>query len=666
MALLSQTFGQPLKEVPLYMLLEVAEERLEAKDYYNALDLYEQAYKEERNDEVAYKIAQLHYKLRDFKRAERWYRRVTDKDESDKWPEAIFDYARILKMNGKFQDAIDVFNYYANIVQADDKLAKADLEVAGIQMAVNMKQPIELVIENLGRRVNSSYSDFAPHYTAEGDLYFSAMDSKEVIFLNGEEGDYHSKVYTTSLDTEKNRWDKPKALKKINREGFHTGNVTISDDASVMYFTRALMDGNELQESAIYFSTASNKGNWTGPNPVSGINGNHIATHPAVGDLFGTEVLFFSSDQDGGEGGFDIYYATKRGDGEFGLPVNLGPTINTPGDEVTPFYLNNVLYFSSDGHPSLGGFDIVSADWDGAQWAKPRNMGMGYNSTFDDLYFTVKEEGKKGFLVSNRISDETRSVKSKTCCDDIYSFDIRDIVIDLLALVYDGNVPLEGASVTLSEMEGNTTGKSRTNKNDSGNDFNFLLDMDKSYKAIVERDGYFPAEFEFNTVGLIDDHTIERLVRLEKAPESESETEIITINEPIRLNNIYYDFDDDKILTDAEKDLSFLLDLLDQYDDMEIELSSHTDAQGGDSYNQRLSQRRAQSAKNWLVDRGVDSDRIEAIGYGEEQILNRCVNGVNCSDDEHRFNRRTEFKIIAGPTSIEIKKEVLGGSEKKN
>jgi outer membrane protein OmpA-like peptidoglycan-associated protein len=196
------------------------------------------------------------------------------------------------------------------------------------------------------------------------------------------------------------------------------------------------------------------------------------------------------------------------------------------------------------------------------------------------------------------------------------------------------------------------------------NDFQFALDQDKAYKVLMEKEGYMPAEFEFNTVGMIDNQTIRRTVKMARKID-DSTMETVTINEPIRLNNIYYDFDDDKILPDAEKDLGFLLELMKKYPDMVIELSSHTDAQGNDDYNERLSQRRAQSAKNWLVARGVSESRIEAVGYGEKNILNDCINGINCTDEEHRVNRRTEFKIIAGPTTIEIKKSDLGDQKKK-
>ena len=257
-------------------------------------------------------------------------------------------------------------------------------------------------------------------------------------------------------------------------------------------------------------------------------------------------------------------------------------------------------------------------------------------------------------------------MKSKTCCDDIYQFHIRDIVIDLITTVYDGTVPLPGTKVTVFEVDRGKTGKSQQQVNDKINDSQFPLDQDKAYKVLIEKEGYMPAEFEFNTVGVVDNFTVRRTIKLAKKVPDNSGMETVTINEPIRLNNIYYDFDDDKILPDAEKDLGFLVELMKKYPDMVIELSSHTDAQGNDAYNERLSQRRAQSAKNWMVSKGIKESRIEAVGYGEEFILNDCFNGIDCSDELHRVNRRTEFKIISGPTTIEVKKSDLGDQKKKD
>lgn len=194
--------------------------------------------------------------------------------------------------------------------------------------------------------------------------------------------------------------------------------------------------------------------------------------------------------------------------------------------------------------------------------------------------------------------------------------------------------------------------------------FEEQLEPDENYIYIVSKKGFIPDTLRFDTNDISTSTTIEKSVRLvpipepepepepEPIPEPEPEPEVILLNEPIRLENILYDFDDDKILPDAEIDLQYLLELMQTYPDMVIELSSHTDAQGDDEYNRSLSQRRANSATKWLTNRGIAINRIQSVGYGESQIINQCTNGVECTDDEHRFNRRTEFKIIAGPTSV--------------
>ena len=192
--------------------------------------------------------------------------------------------------------------------------------------------------------------------------------------------------------------------------------------------------------------------------------------------------------------------------------------------------------------------------------------------------------------------------------------------------------------------------------NPSGNDFSFVLQPEKSYIAIATRDGYYPDTVKVNTVGIKKSQNVERKFTL-RAIKKEPDSIVVKINEPIVLNSIYYDFNDDKILPDAEKDLQFLVDLMNKYPDMKIELSSHTDSRGKDDYNIALSQRRADSAKRWIVAKGINTDRIVAKGYGETQLRNGCANGVECDEEQHRLNRRTEFKIIAGPTSITIERK---------
>jgi len=649
--------AQPLSEIPYPFKLEAAEESYAKKDYYNAVDWYEQCYQETREMELAIKIADCHYKLRDYKRAERWYRRIVQKDVENTNPEAKFIFGLLLKMNGNYDEAEEVL-YQVVTEQADPALmSKAKLELDGIKLAKSMKRPDDLLVESLGRNVNTRYTESSPALDAEGNLYYITFNTDEVILVEENNKDYHARVYQTRLNNRGN-WEKGREFnQKMDRPGFHNSHISFSQNGDRLYFTRAVVSGGELTSSLLYYCDGGSRG-WGAPQEIESLNGRFLNQHPVTGDLFGSEVLLFSSDRPGGFGGMDLYYCPINQDGSFGQPVNLGEPINSEGDDLTPFYQEGTLYFSSNGWPGLGGFDIFKSEWNGTSWQIPQNMGKGFNSSVDDLYFSLGGEDS-GFLVSNR--DGTRSVKSNTCCDDIFTFAKKEIIINLIAIVFEEETPLPGATIHLYEKIGEELGYPDIQTNSESNEFDFALDSDKAYRVIVGKEGFSSDTADFNTVGVRESKIFRGTFRLKRAMEiTEPETEIITRNEPIRLNNIYYDFDDDKILPDAEGDLDFVYDLMVEYPDMVIELSSHTDSRGNDAYNADLSQRRANSAKRYLEIRGIDPNRVRAVGYGESRILNSCTNGVQCTETEHRLNRRTEFEIIAGPQSIEVKREVRG------
>lgn len=650
--------AQPISSSTREKNLETAEEQYDKNDFYNARTYFERAYDQGRDADLAIRIGELNYLLKDYRRAASWYKRVLRRDRTNQYIEVRYDYATVLKMRGEYDEALEEFEYYLEHGKDERKKELARREILGIQLASGMEEDLSITVENAGRIINGKFVETSPFLDQDGTLYFSTIRSDEVIVLDDKTTDHYAQIYSAqpNEDNERKPWKKPKTLSdEINREGFHTSNVSLSRDGSRMYFTRATLQGNKVDSSVAFVSQRKAKG-WGSPVALEGVNGDYIVRHPAPGELFGSEVLFFSSDMEGGEGGFDLYYSTLEGEGKYSLPTNLGPEINTPGDEITPFYQSGELFFSSNGHPSLGGYDIFKSTWNGTTWSEVENMGLSYNSTYDDIHLSFNNDGSKGYMVSNRPGTTTRSVGSKTCCDDIWAVKKREIVIDVIATVVDedGN-ELTDATGELTNL-GNKDADIKTKSSGDKNILKFGMDAESAYKLVVKKEGYYPAEKEFNTVGKLEDYTYKRQFVLKKVPVSDDE-EVYTINEPIRLSNIYYDFDDDKILPSAEPDLQRLLELLNTYSDMVIELSSHTDSQGNDDYNQRLSLRRAESAKNWLVSRGIKSSRIKAVGYGEEQILNDCVNGVDCTDEEHRFNRRTEFKIIEGPTSITVKKQ---------
>jgi len=640
-------------------MIQTADERIEEGDYYNALDWYRQAYNESKATDLAMSIGYSYYKLRDFKNAERWYTRILKDDVDNIFIDDRYAYGRTLRSLGEFEKAIEQFNMIREL-SADQKLiALSELELTGMAKVPSFAQNEDVLVSFASDEINNGTGEYSPVQYDDKTLYFTSFQSRKETVLDGTEEDYESKVYFTEMSAE--GFGKPKALGiKVNREDYHQGNISFSQDKRTMYFTRQVIENDVVVSSTIYKSKFTDDDEWGYATPLEGINGDFIATQPSPGELFGQEVLFFASDADGGSGGLDIYYSVIRGE-SMGQPVNLGPVINTPGDDITPSYNDGKLYFSTESRPGFGGYDIFTSTWDGNRWSVAENMGNNYNGLFDDYYLSFNEEGSRGYLVSNRPDPKKKKLKSETCCYDIYNFAIKELNIDLLVGVgSEDEKPLNGATVEVSDLTIYDEPRSQTLPEEYR--FEFGLFPERKYQVITSKEGYISDTLEFMTNGIVEDETIRKKVLLRTVPPVDEDpgfiTETVTINEAIRFDNIYYDFDKWDILPESESDLNIILNLMNEYSDMVIELSSHTDSRGQTAYNQNLSQKRAESARQWLLDKGVQGSRIIPKGYGEAVILNKCVNGARCTTEEHRFNRRTEFKILEGPQTIEIRREV--------
>lgn len=677
--------AQPIGKSSYEMRVAVAADKVKEKDYYNAVILYEEAYEERKDERLLPIIASLNLKLRDYAKAQRFYGQALRRDKAGKLVELRYDYARALKMNGQYAEAIPEFQKFLETNPSDSLRELVEAEIAGAELALSYaNETPKIGLTSADRDVNSPFSEYAPAFSRGGSMYYAGFNRPDVIIVDEDNQDYHAKIYVTSWDADPEEgWKKPDSLgQEINRPGFHTSSVSFSSDGNRMFFTRSVLQGNEVAESKIYYSVGGD-GAWGAANEVVGVNGTYIAKHPVVGELFGKEVLFFASNQEGGFGGFDLYYATAKGEGVYGDPVNLGPKINTPGDEVTPFFFKGTLYFSSNGHSGLGGQDILYSAWNGAIWSEPRNMGPGFNSPQDDQFFTLDEGGYYGALTSNRPGG--RYVRSRTCCDDIYTFAIEKIKAELVVGLFDEKKKqLKGATVQVIPMEVLGEGTPNSKSNPTGNRFDFPLELDRSYKIKASRQGFFPDSVVINTTGLTKSKVFEQRFFLKQLPPPvvEPEYDTITLQQAIVLENILYDFNDDKIKTESESDLNVVLELMNTYPEIVIELSSHTDYRGNDQYNEGLSQRRAESAKRWLTAKGIAAARIIAKGYGEKvpQTISARVAQVDSvfregdvltqayidtleleADREraHSINRRTEFKIVQGPTTITIKRTSL-------
>ena len=656
-------FAQPINRATPEANLKAAEEAVANNNPYAALDLYEKVYESNKDKNVAAKVAKLNYDLRDYEKAEKGFSRLVLRDRKQEFTELKYWYAMAMKFNAHYAEAVDMFNQYVAEGKDPVLVASSKVEIVGSELGKKAKQPDNLLVANIGKKANSPQTESSPSYSG-GELYYSSLLAKDVVTLDGKQGDWYAKVMTSNRAGVE--FSDPTPLgEQINREGWHQGNVSVTPDGKTMYFTRVQIEekGQTLQESKIYYSPKGADG-WGAAKEVAGVNGDYIAKHPCEGDLFGERVLFFVASMPGGKGGYDLYYAPKKAEGQFGLPVNLGDVINTAGEEASPFYRDGKLYFSSNGRPTLGGLDVFESQWNGSKWSEPKVLPLGVNTSLDDQYYTQAADGMSGFVVSNRPGPN--NLKSKTCCDDIYAWEFERIKVNLNALTFrrkrvgeKDNQPLNGSTVQVIDVTDKNPVNVEEKTNAATNDFAFMLIPDKSYRVIAVHEGYVPDTLEFNTVGVKKTITVDKklTLRMVKPVKVEPDSIVVTKNEPIRLNKIYYDYDDDKILAESEPDLQFLVDLMNKYPEMTIELSSHTDSRGKDDYNERLSQRRADSAKRWMVAKGIKDVRITPKGYGETQILNGCINGEDCEEDDHRFNRRTEFKILSGPTSITIQRK---------
>lgn len=658
--------AQPLRTVTYETMIETGDLSAEKNDYASAIEWYGKAYDISKDKHLKVAIGDLYMKLRDYKRAQRNYERAMKRDKDGEFEFLRIDLARAMKFQGNYKDALSEFRTVEATSDNDTLRQAAKFEIEGIMATQDYPQNIEAVIGFGGKEINTGSGENSPCNYVDGALYFSSFNRNKTIVLDGSEDDFYAKIYSTTIDGE-GKYGKPQELHdKINRPGYNNGGVSFSSDGRTMYFTRNVLEVNELLSSKIFTSTRGDT-EWLGANELDVVNGDWLALHPYEGELFGDKVLYFVSDMDGGYGGKDIYYSKITGD-TYGQPVNLGPKVNTAKDDITPFYQDGTLYYSTDGKPGFGGFDIHFTSWNGEEWSEPSNMGHNYNTAQDEMYLRFAKDGSGGFLVSNRPAKNKKRFKgSETCCDDIFVVNLRELVIDLIAKVTDEEgTPLAEATIELINEDAATDEPAESKTNVSSNEFNFLLDGDTNYRLVVSKDGFYPDTLTvFNTIGILDDYTVKKTIKLKAKPiEPEidpEETVVVDAYEPIRLNNIYYDFDKASIQENSFDDLDYLKELMDQYPDMVIELSAHTDSRGPKRYNRDLSQRRAVEAAKYLKKNGISSSRVKPKGYGETRILNGCTDKVDCTEEQHQENRRTEFKVLSGPQFITIKKRVTGG-----
>lgn len=583
------------------------------------------------------RLAESYWKMNDYESAENWYARVVQQANSS--PENLLRYGEVLKMNGKYAEAKQQLETYASQTGNAPFVA---VQIAGCDSALRwMASPTLHRLQNEAA-VNTVNSEFSV-FPVGNQVYFTGEPvGKSSENTYGWTGNAFLRVYTAPLSSEGNLGTPSFAGSDLNSGAYHVGPIAVGDNGKTLYVTRTY-SGKEGEQQKVaghkyrtqmleLYSYHMENGAWVAEpfayNNVKEYSVGHAALSADAG------VLYFSSDMPGGHGGTDIWYSERQADGTWGSPVNAGPTINSAGDELFPGVgPDGMLYYASDGFPGMGGLDIFRSTGSKNQWSRPENLKYPVNSASDDFAYLVygeDETGFRGFLASDR--------KGGKGGDDIYSFSFTKPKIIIILKGTTSNKAtgerLPSTTVTLYDGEREIVAKQQSN--DKGT-FEFVLDRDKDYMVLGKKEGYHADSAKVSTQGVSQSDTLEVALLLEP---------VFRVGQTFELENIYYDFDKHNIRRDAAMILDELVRTLRDNPTLKIELSSHTDSRGSRAYNEALSQRRAQSAVDYLVSRGIERGRMVAKGYGETRLVNRCADGIACSSEEHQANRRTEVTVL--------------------
>jgi outer membrane protein OmpA-like peptidoglycan-associated protein/tetratricopeptide (TPR) repeat protein len=581
------------------------------------------------------RLADCYRKMNNYEDAETWYARVVAVPESK--AENLIRYGEILKTNGHYDEAKKALQQYAAKTGDSKRVAN---DISGCDSArVWMANPTVHKLKNEAA-VNTEYAEFSAFPVADQVYYTAEPDPKLLSKTYGWTGNSFLRVFTANRTTDNALSASAIADKNINAETYHVGPVASNKAGDVLYITRTYpgKDAELTKEAKRTYRTNNLElfiqkkinGTWQKPEPfaynkVKEYSVGHASLSPDE------KILYFASDMPGGSGGTDIWYSMLNADGTWAAPVNAGNRINTAGNELFPSVApDGTLFYSSNGLPGMGGLDIFSSKGQLAQWSQPLNVRYPLNSAGDDFALVTNEAQNLGYLSSNR--------KGGKGDDDIYSFSYRKPKI-ILALTGITHNKKTGAVLPQSAVTLYVGNRTVLAKQDSKVDGSFFFELDEAsdYNVIATKAGFYADSASVTTRGLKKSDTLKVALYL---------TPLLEKGKTLVLENIHYDFDKANIRPDAAKILDELVRTMRDNPTLKIELASHTDSRGVDIYNLDLSQRRAQSAVNYLVSRGIARDRMVAKGYGETRLLNRCGNGVKCSATEHQANRRTEFTIL--------------------
>ena len=623
-------------------------------DVYSSVDIMEALVIKEGTEGNYWKLAEMYRSINYYSKAKDYYFKIGN---SAQYPLASYFEAIMTKQTGDYEGALFKLK---TIVQTP---AHQDLEIkneiAGCEIArFNITNPLDIDLKHLNESVNSSYSEKSPMLKSDSLLIFASVYSDSLI---------QEKAIEPGKKKNKNQFFKAVLTDGVWKgDGLYEGLMNASDvdvanstfhpQSPYVYFTRCMLTSGKRKCDLYRIKKNASEPPEILPEPLN--DPKCSSTQPALGtDKDGKLVLYFVSDRDGGKGRNDIWYATYDSmTNGFVNPQNAGAQINTRMDEFTPYYEGETraLYFSSNGWPGMGGFDIFKNIGNEKEWGEVSNVGYPLNSPADDLYYILNSNRDGGFLTSNR--DGGFSIKHPNCCDDIYEFKQRSPVSSVLEVEVEGfETMLDSLGeplVSLYLSSADSCVRMRDNKivkelcdvlieeiklNKGSNKCFFKISVGSDYEIKTFQSGSLAKSLKVKVSKEEYTDTLKALIKLKEYSK-----------DAITIKNIYYEYKKSE-LTDTSKMIidSVLLKLLNDNPHIILEISSHTDSVGSFNYNYHLSQRRAKSVVDYLISNGIESAQLKAQGYGELKPIVHNTNLDGSDNVEGRaMNRRTEFRII--------------------
>lgn len=613
--------------------IRYADKQMELMNYTHALEVYEQAYANKPNYTTAKKVAGAEDVLRDYDKSYEWWKTTVGYDEATN-----SDYAQFLRA----AQLTDNFDEAVSIVEAKGVSADS-LDVAKL-LTLQSKRKVKL---EPAEGLNSAGSDFDLAVDSNGNKYF----------VSDRGGIYPSEMPSLRFDA-KNKYFSDEKSDFTDREYFSvykqdtTGNVTelVSNVPGTYNFSDPSYDKGQgilfysitrdikkvkkrddiVVQPEIYYSKLNADGTMEG---FYAVPFNDSIRYAVMNPYVDEEArrLYFTSDMPGGMGGTDLYYATYDSEMTFGAPVNLGSTINTSGNESHAFRKGDKFYFSSTGHPGVGGMDIFQADYTVTQYSNVQNMGMPINSLADDFAYreVVDQNGKEEvYLSSNRNGGQG--------LDDIYT--VQDVYKQFLARVIDCEGLVISSSFMATLRDKTQNGNVQTTRGATG-ELLAELEPDSDFGIVISKPGYFSVTDESITTKGFEGDTVKREYTLIAIP----------YQLPVYVDIVYYDLDKFKIRDDAKPALDKLGEMMNKYPFLDLLVASHTDSRASDEYNIILSNNRAKAVTEYMAQHNISADRIRLEWFGEQELVNDCGNGKPCNEADHQMNRRSELILEAFP-----------------